>query len=117
MRISHTAGAHERLSGALPGFGRQEPNDWGLGFEIHDGKSPHWMASSCSPRAFGHFSQSGSFLWMDPHADLTCATASDTHFGPWVASAWPRRPERLLQTQSGAAGRAEPASERQGDAP
>src|SRR5262249_51399587 len=29
------------LVGVLPGFGRQEPNDWGLGFEIRDSKSPH----------------------------------------------------------------------------
>ena len=30
------------LDGVLPGFGRQTPNDWGLGFELRDGKSPHW---------------------------------------------------------------------------
>lgn len=26
--------------GVLPGYGHQNPNDWGLGFEIRDGKSP-----------------------------------------------------------------------------
>ena len=26
------------VDGVLPGFGRQKPNDWGLGFEIRDGK-------------------------------------------------------------------------------
>ena len=30
------------LTGVLPGFGVQRPNDWGLGFEIRDDKSPHW---------------------------------------------------------------------------
>jgi CubicO group peptidase (beta-lactamase class C family) len=33
------------LSGVLPGFGHQKPNDWGLGFEIRDHKSPHWTGS------------------------------------------------------------------------
>ena len=33
------------LSGVLPGYGTQRPNDWGLGFEIRDGKSPHWTGS------------------------------------------------------------------------
>ena len=30
------------LRGVLPGFGLQDPNDWGLGFEIRGRKSPHW---------------------------------------------------------------------------
>ena len=47
------------LDGLLPGFGRQRPNDWGLGFEIRDGKSPHWTGSTSSPRTFGHFGQAG----------------------------------------------------------
>ncbi len=33
------------LDGVLPGFGRQTPNDWGLGFELRNGKSPHWTGS------------------------------------------------------------------------
>ena len=31
------------LRGVLPGFGRSDPNPWGLGFEIRGDKSPHWM--------------------------------------------------------------------------
>ena len=86
------------LSGVLPGFGRQEPNDWGLGFEVRGGKSPHWMAPEGSARAFGHFGQSGSFLWVDPDADLACAAAGDTDFGPWAAAAWPTLSRRVLET-------------------
>ena len=41
------------LDGVLPGFGRMEPNDWGLGFELRDGKSPHWTGERNSPRTFG----------------------------------------------------------------
>lgn len=95
-----TTTAFPGLSGVLPGFGRQDPNDWGLGFEVHDAKSPHWMAPECSPRAFGHFGQSGSFLWVDPDADLACAAACDTDFGPWAATAWPTLSTRVLEAHS-----------------
>ena len=37
------------LRGVLPGFGRQDPNDWGLGFELKDAKAPHWTGSANSP--------------------------------------------------------------------
>ena len=33
------------LAGVLPGWGRMEPNDWGLGFELRDAKSPHWTGT------------------------------------------------------------------------
>ena len=33
------------LDGVLPGYGVQRPNDWGLGFEIRDAKSPHWTGA------------------------------------------------------------------------
>ncbi len=61
-----TAVAFPGLSGVLPGFGRQEPLDWGLGFELKDGKSPHWTGSRNSPQTFGHFGGAGTFLWVDP---------------------------------------------------
>ncbi len=48
------------LDGVLPGFGRQSPNDWGLGFEIRDEKHPHWTGSRNSPRTFGHFGRTGT---------------------------------------------------------
>ena len=34
------------LDGVLPGYGVQRPNDWGLGFEIRDAKSPHWTGAA-----------------------------------------------------------------------
>ena len=77
------------LDGILPGFGRQKPNDWGLGFEIRDGKSPHWTGAHSSPRTFGHFGQSGTFLWVDPDADAAAVVLTDRDFGPWAITAWP----------------------------
>lgn len=77
------------LAGVLPGFGRQKDNDWGLGFEIRNGKQPHWTGENSSPRTFGHFGQSGTFLWVDPEAGAACVTLTDRDFGPWAAEAWP----------------------------
>lgn len=92
-----TTTAFGELSGVLPGFGRQEPNDWGLGFEIHGHKSPHWMAPENSPAAFGHFGKTGSFLWVDAPSSVACVAACDTPFGTWAASAWPRLSRRVLE--------------------
>lgn len=75
--------------GVLPGFGSQRPNDWGLGFEIKDGKSPHWTGSANSPETFGHFGQSGTFLWVDPRPGVACVALSDENFGDWSREVWP----------------------------
>lgn len=92
------ATAFPGLAGVLPGFGRQDPNDWGLGFELRDGKSPHWTGSANSSATFGHFGRSGSFLWVDPDAGLACASLSDRDFGPWAAAAWPALSDAVLAT-------------------
>ncbi|MFC4085998.1 serine hydrolase domain-containing protein [Amycolatopsis samaneae] len=84
------------LSGVLPGFGHQKPNDWGLGFEIRDHKNPHWTGSASSPATFGHFGQSGTFLWVDPDARAACVALTDRAFGPWAAEAWPRYTDAVL---------------------
>ncbi|MGW1836368.1 serine hydrolase domain-containing protein [Streptomyces sp. NPDC002067] len=87
------------LTGVLPGYGHQKPNDWGLGFEIRDGKSPHWTGASSSARTFGHFGQSGTFLWVDPEAGGTgaaCVALTDRAFGPWAIDAWPPLTDAVL---------------------
>ncbi|MEU8999157.1 serine hydrolase domain-containing protein [Streptomyces caniferus] len=84
------------LTGVLPGYGHQKPNDWGLGFEIRDGKSPHWTGSASSPRTFGHFGQSGTFLWVDPDAGAACVALADRAFGPWAVEAWPQLTDAVL---------------------
>jgi CubicO group peptidase (beta-lactamase class C family) len=84
------------LVGLLPGVGRFDPLDWGLGFELHDGKSPHWMGAANSPATFGHFGGSGTFLWVDPIAPLALVVLTDREYGPWALEAWPRLSERVL---------------------
>ncbi|MGV3760126.1 MAG: serine hydrolase domain-containing protein [Actinomycetota bacterium] len=77
------------LDGVLPGFGRQRPNPWGLGLEVKGTKAPHWTPGDASPETFGHFGQSGSFVWVDPEAGVACASLSDRGFGRWARTAWP----------------------------
>jgi CubicO group peptidase (beta-lactamase class C family) len=89
------------LGGVLPGFGRQENNDWGLGLEIRDHKNPHWTSPGNSPATFGHFGQSGSFIWVDPVARLACVSLADTPFGPWAAELWPRLSTAVLDAYAG----------------
>lgn len=84
------------LRGVLPGYGNQSPNDWGLGFEIRDHKSPHWTGSASSPRTYGHFGQSGTFLWVDPDAGAACAVLTDRAFGPWAIEVWPTLTDAVL---------------------
>jgi CubicO group peptidase (beta-lactamase class C family) len=91
-----TTVAFPGLSGVLPGFGRQGKNDWGLGFELRDEKSPHWTGARNSPRTFGHFGRSGTFLWVDPVADAACACLTDLDFGDWARDAWPRLSDAVL---------------------
>jgi CubicO group peptidase (beta-lactamase class C family) len=84
------------LTGVLPGFGRQDPNDWGLGLELRNGKSPHWTGAHNSPRTFGHFGRSGTFLWVDPEAGIALACLTDRPFGDWAKLAWPRLADAVL---------------------
>jgi CubicO group peptidase (beta-lactamase class C family) len=88
--------AFPNLRGVLPGFGLQDPNDWGLGVEIKGTKAPHWTGTRNSPGTFGHFGRSGTFLWVDPAAGVAVACLTDRAFGTWAADAWPRLSDRIL---------------------
>lgn len=76
------------LAGVLPGYGTQTPNPWGLGVEIRGTKSPHWTGSRNSPGTFGHFGQSGTFVWIDPALALGVVALGDVDFGPWAVELW-----------------------------
>lgn len=84
------------LRGVVPGFGAQDPNDWGLGFEVRGTKSPHWTGSANSPATYGHFGQSGTMLWIDPVAGIGCVALAERDFGPWAAQAWPALSDAVL---------------------
>jgi CubicO group peptidase (beta-lactamase class C family) len=94
--LAATSVQFTNLSGVLPGYGRQDRNDWGLGFEIRDHKSPHWTGAGNSPGTYGHFGRSGTFLWVDPIARLACVVLTDRDFGDWAVPAWPALSDAVL---------------------
>ena len=84
------------LDGVLPGYGVQRPNDWGLGFEIRAAKSPHWTGAANSARTYGHFGQSGCFIWADPEIDLALVVLTDREFGEWAVARWPALSDAVI---------------------
>jgi CubicO group peptidase (beta-lactamase class C family) len=88
------------LDGLLPGYGVQRPNDWGLGFEIRDSKSPHWTGARNSARTFGHFGQTGTFIWADPDAELALVVLTDRDFGDWALGVWPAISDAVLKEKT-----------------
>src|SRR5262245_4611388 len=92
-----TSVAFPGLIGLLPGVGRFDPLDWGLGFELHDRKVPHWMGTRNSPATFGHFGGAGTFLWVDPVAGLATVVLTDREFDDWALEAWPPFSDSVLE--------------------
>jgi CubicO group peptidase (beta-lactamase class C family) len=86
------------LRGVLPGWGMRDPNDWGLGFEIRSDKAPHWTGTTNSPATYGHFGQSGTFMWIDPQARLALVALTDRDFDEWARTAWPELSDAVLAT-------------------
>jgi len=84
------------LAGVIPDLGRFDPNDWGLGFELKDGKEPHFSGTLTSPRTFGHWGGSGTFLWVDPERSLALGVLTDLEFGDWAKEAWPRLSDAVV---------------------
>ena len=84
------------LAGVIPDLGRFDPNDWGLGFELKDGKQPHFSGTVTSPRTFGHWGGSGTFIWVDPERRLALGALTDLDFGDWAKEAWPRLSDAVV---------------------
>ena len=77
------------LAGVVPGVGRFDPCDWGLGFERNFGRPGHWSGQAVPSGAGGHFGGSCSFLWVDRAGSLACVCLSGREFGPWAMQVWP----------------------------
>jgi CubicO group peptidase (beta-lactamase class C family) len=91
-----TTVAFPGLVGVVPGVGRFDPCDWALGPELHDGKTPHWMGATNSAATFGHFGGAGTFVWIDPVANIGLVTLTDREFGSWALEAWPAFSDSVL---------------------
>jgi CubicO group peptidase (beta-lactamase class C family) len=98
-----TTPAFPQLAGLVPGVGRFDPCPWGLGVEIKGDKHPHWMGTTNSSTAFGHFGGAGTFLWVDlgvarPSA-VACVALTDRSFDEWSADAlakWPQLSDAVI---------------------
>ncbi len=91
------------LPGILPGVGRFDPCDWGLGFELNAGRPGHWTGSEVSRLGFGHFGGSGTFVLADPAVDHGIVCLTDRDFGPWALEAWPPLCDAVVRELRGVA--------------
>lgn len=89
------------LVGIMPGFGKQDPNPFGLGFEVRGEKSPHWTGSGNSPETFGHFGMLGTAYWVDPRADLALLVGTDHTFCDAHREVMPRLSDAVLAAWGG----------------
>ena len=90
------------LKGVLPGVGSFDPLDWGLGFELRDGKDPALDGRRGTRRgrsviSAGPAPSSGSIPALD--RALVCLT--DREFGPWALDAWPRFSDDVIEALLG----------------
>ena len=91
--------AYPGLDGIVPGYGRFSPCDWSLGFEVKGTKGidrPHWTGTALSGATFGHFGQSGSYLWVDPTRGVACAELADRQFGTWSREHWAEQNDAIV---------------------
>ena len=88
------------LDGVLPGYGRQAPNDFGLGVEVRGHKRPHWTGRAGSPTTFGHFGQSGSFIWVDPEARRQAVFLGERRFAAVHKDVWPDLCDQILALEA-----------------
>lgn len=88
------------LDGVLPGYGRQAPNDFGLGVEVRGHKRPHWTGRAGSPATFGHFGQSGSFIWVDPEARRQAVFLGERRFAAVHKDIWPDLCDQILALEA-----------------
>lgn len=82
------------LRGIVPGYGMQNPNSWGLGFEIKGEKTKHWTGEQMPKQTVGHFGMSGTFLWVvpswadTPGAGTATVALTNRDFGDWAKPLW-----------------------------
>ena len=87
------------LRGLVPGIGSFSPNPWGLGFEIHGNKSPHWMGSLNSADAVGHFGGTGTMMWIDRRFDVALVALTNRDFEQWpreAVAAWSQLSDAVI---------------------
>ncbi|WP_193106896.1 serine hydrolase [Brachybacterium sp. FME24] len=92
-----TTAQFPELVGIMPGFGKQTPNPFGLGFEVRGAKSPHWTGARNSEASVGHFGMRGTAFWVDPVADLALVVGSSHDFCDAHREVMPRLADAVLE--------------------
>ena len=82
------------LGGMLPGIGRFQPLNWGLGSSSRMPRS-RWTGREFA-RSCGASVASGPFLRIDPDATVALGLPTDREFGPWALEAWPPLADAVL---------------------
>ena len=95
-----TTVAFPGLAGVLPGIGRFDPLDSGSRLRASQWKGPALDGVTQFVLDFGHFGASGTFLWVDPVADLALACLTGRPFGAWALEAWPALSDAVLQASA-----------------
>lgn len=86
---------YPQLRGIVPGYGMQRPSPWGLGFEIHGTKSPHWLAETMPEDVAGHFGQNGTYIWVHRPTGRAMVALTDRPFGAWAKPLWAETNEAI----------------------
>ena len=84
------------LAGVVPGLVSFDPCPWVLGVEIRGHKTPHWTGTRNSSSTFGHFGGIGTFMWVDPVADVACIMTAEHEFDEWGMEYWPAFNDAVL---------------------
>lgn len=91
------------LGGVVPGYGMHKPCPWGLGFEVHGSKNPHWLGTAFPADTVGHFGQAGTFLWVHRPTRRAMVVLSDRAFGEWAKPLWQEDTARVWALLEGKA--------------
>ena len=91
------------LAGVLPGYGRQVSRTTGDSASRSATANIRTGPARTTPRrTFGHFGAAGTFLWVDPVADLALIVLTDRDFGDWCKPLWPVLADAVLADAAGA---------------
>ena len=80
------------LAGGVGDFMEWPVCDWAVGFELRDGKTPHWTGPALSPTSATHFGASGTLAFIDPVRDVQAVLLADRGtYSRWMLEpgGWP----------------------------
>ena len=88
------------LRGVVPGWGNYNHCSFGIGYEIKNDKTKHWMGSIASPKTFGHYGHAGVFIMHDPTINVSIIALGHKQFDKWAVELWPGYVDEILSSFS-----------------